>query len=107
VFRCDPGLPTGARVKKVQFTIDSFASYQCLYRRSGLTAAGAVIDETIGQISVTPTGGAPTRLSTTTITNGTIDNATYGYWLECGLPANDQGRLYGADVIYSISAANG
>jgi hypothetical protein len=107
VFRCDPGLPTGAKVKKIQFTIDSFATYQCLYRRSGLTAAGAETYETIGQVSVVSTGGVPTRLSTTAITNGTINNASYGYWLECSLPANDQGRLYGADVIYSISAANG
>lgn len=107
VFRCDPGLPTGARVKNVQFTIDSFATYQCMYRRSGLTAAGAATDETIGQVSVASTGGVPTRLSTTTITNGTINNATYGYWLECALPANDYGRLYGADVIYTITAAKG
>jgi len=95
VFRCDPGLPTGAKVKKVQFTLDSFATYQCLYRRSGLTAAGAESYDTIGQVSISSTGGVPTRLSTTTITNGTIDNANYGYWLECSLPANDQGRLYG------------
>lgn len=59
------------------------------------------------------TTGGIYRATTTSITNGTINNASYGYWLECrfdvayawGTPAAS--GLFGADVIYTISTANG
>jgi len=47
------------------------------------------------------------RLSTSTITDATIDNASYAYWLQCGLRADATSGIYGADVIYKISSTKG
>lgn len=51
----------------------------------------------------------PVRLTTTSITNATVDNANYAYLLQCELANPGVGivGIYGADVTYTISAANG
>jgi hypothetical protein len=109
VFRCDPGLLTGAHVTKVQFTFANPISpwdFYCNYVRSGLTVATATSFDVIAHAPEAPSGPV-VRVSTTAISNGTIDNSKYGYWLECQLPITANTGLYGADVIYTISAANG
>jgi hypothetical protein len=112
-FRCDPGAPTGAIVKKVQFTLrwggPPGSVWQCMYRRSGLTVSSAETANTIAHVP-DPGGvvGNPQfRQSTTAISYGTIDNANYGYWLECTIPDYYGSGIYGADVIYTITAAKG
>jgi hypothetical protein len=111
-FRCDPGVPTGAIVKKVQFTLrwggPPGSVWQCMFRRSGLTVASGGLPSDIGLVPNPGGGGsAPIRVTTTAITNGTIDNANYGYWLECSIPDYYGSGIYGADVIYTITAAKG
>jgi len=112
-FRCDPGLPTGAVVQKVQFTLrwdgPPGSVWQCQLRRSGLTPATADTASTIAHVP-DPGGsvnGIQFRQSSSAITNGVIDNANYGYWLECTIPDYYGSGIYGADVIYTITAAKG
>jgi hypothetical protein len=117
VFRCDPGLPTGAVVTKVQFTAllhQGFGVADCALRRSGLTTATATTAQDLGRVSFA--GGSTTgvvRLTDSSIVNATIDNANWGYWLECSFNGNfgwstaPYSGLYGADVTYTISAAKG
>ncbi len=121
VFRCDPGLPTGAVVKQVQFTAlmeqvtatQSAGVSSCALRRAGLTVASATTVQDLATVQFGAAGGV-VRLTDNSITNATIDNASWGYWLECTF--NDswpwdsitpRTGLYGADVIYTISAAKG
>ena len=118
VFRCDPGLPTGAVVKKVQFTalLDGFGfgMNDCALVRAGLTTAAATAQD-LGRVSFYPptTSGGVVQLTDSSIVNATIDNANWGYWLECSLSSSwswsstPSNGLYGADVIYTISAAKG
>lgn len=112
VFRCDPGLPNRAVVTKVQFTLrDADLDYRvhgCGLVRSGLTIATATSFEQLA--TVPDTFGAPgiVRPSDSTIEFGTIDNARFGYWLECVIAGDDPSvGIYGADVIYTISSTNG
>jgi hypothetical protein len=121
VFRCDPGLPTGAVVTKVQFTglqFDPTATGTgeglgtCALVRSGLTTATARTAQTLASASFGTSVGV-VRVTTSSITNATIDNANWGYWLQCaftwswGWPDTAHTGLYGADVIYTITAAKG
>jgi hypothetical protein len=117
VFRCDPGLPHGARVTKVQFTIYDNAAEagwgyidQCQLLRSGLTVATAQTYQVLGEVPATGDLATPgvVRYTDTTIDYATIDNTKFGYWLACHLESagNDVG-IFGANVIYSITAAKG
>jgi len=48
------------------------------------------------------------RLTDTTIQNATVNTNGYAYWLQCNLEVAGQSLgLYGADVFYTITAANG
>lgn len=121
VFRCDPGLPNGAVVKKVQFTVglrDNSGLVgvgQCALRRSSLAPATATQVQDLARVTPAVTGPTGTyRLTDSTITNATIDNSLYGYWLECEHVESWQWTatvpltgLYGADVIYTISSTKG
>ncbi len=97
---------------KVGFTLrDASIDYQvhgCGLVRSGLTIATAT---SFQQLATVPdTNGAPgiVRLADTSIQFATIDNTRFGYWLECAIAGdNPSVGIYGADVIYTISAANG
>jgi len=113
-FTCNPGLPTRAVVKKVQFSIwDGSGSSQmkfCGLYRSGLVGATS---ESIQELAAMPGTGiaqAPgfARLTDTTIKNAVVDNSKWAYWLQCNIEQAGQSLgLYGADVIYTISAVNG
>jgi hypothetical protein len=120
-FGCDPKLPTGATVKKVQFTVydaDNHTEVRyCGLFRSTLDLSGYPGEPTAEQIAqVSSTGFEEhtgySRKSTRAITFGSIDNTRWGYWFQCqinhdqyGAPAN--GGIVGASVTYTISAANG
>jgi hypothetical protein len=113
-FVCNPGLPHRAVVTKVQFSIwDGSGSSQvafCGLYRSGLAESGA---ETIEELAALPPTGiaeAPgfARLTDTSIQNATVDTKNFAYWLQCNLGQAGQSLgLYGADVFYRITAANG
>jgi hypothetical protein len=108
-FRCDPGLPNGAIVKQVQFTVSVYnltgEVANCALTRQGLqTTTVAEIDH-LASLPDPSTGNS--RLSTTTISFATIDNTRWAYWLECGLNGDGyEAGIIGADVIYKINATN-
>lgn len=114
-FVCNPGLPNRAVVTKVQFSIwDGSGSSQVAYcglYRSGLAAASS--SETIDELAASPPTGiaqAPgfARLTDTSIQNAAVATGSYAYWLQCNLGQAGQSLgLYGADVVYTITAANG
>lgn len=115
VFRCDPGVPNGAVVIKVQFTLfdgegGSAVAGPCDFVRSGLTTGGAASSQLLASVRATVNDPGTVRFTDTTIQYATINNASYGYWFECHLdPGDGYGKpgLYGADVIYTITAAKG
>lgn len=112
-FVCDPGLPNGAVVKRVQFTLldaDNGAAQRCGLWRSSLAPSTATTYQPIAELpsSDTATAGGPMRLSSSSITNATVDNTHFAYWLQCQLTDNSYHLgIYGADVIYAISSVNG
>jgi hypothetical protein len=116
VFRCDPGLPTGAVVKKVQFTalLDNGSGMgDCALRRAGLMPATAATVQDLGRVTFGGGPGTVFRLTDSSIDNPTIDSANWGYWLECSFnlvwpwDLTAASGLYGANVIYTITAAKG
>jgi hypothetical protein len=117
-FLCDPKLPDRAVVTKVQFTLRDAnfvgeVRYCALYR-SGLTTDKANTLQVIATVPETGIADAPgiVRKSTSSIAHGVIDNASWAYWLQCDIYFTDHTSeqlvgIYGADVVYQISAANG
>ena len=115
-FLCDPGLPNKAVVTKVRFTIfDNSVNGEvrnCALVRSGLTPTTAESLQVLASVPATGvpfySGGPPLRPSDTSISYATIDNANFAYWLQCEFSENTSALgLYGADVTYKITAANG
>ena len=110
---CDPNLPQGAVVQKVQFTVmdsDAGVARYCGLDRSGLAASTA---STVEQIALVPdsdshAAGGVARLSSSSISHATVDNTNHAYWLQCQLTDNTHWLgIYGADVIFTISSTNG
>jgi hypothetical protein len=101
-------------VTKVQFSIwegsgSSEVKFCGLYR-SGLAEAGSEVIQELAAVPPTGIAQAPgfARLTDTSIQNATINNNAFAYWLQCNLPQAGQSLgLYGADVWYTITAANG
>ena len=117
-FVCDPGLPTGAVVTKVQFTLmvpppGSSGTRKCGLERVGLSASSTPPAVVMGRVADSDTLAQPglVRLTDSTISHATVDNRRYAYYLQCQLYADpglpSYGRIYGADVIYTISASKG
>ena len=120
-FTCNPHLPQGAVVTKVQFTVsDRYYNSNvrfCGLVRTDLRVASAGQYQTLADLPETPLDASGTdvnRLVDAKIDHATIDNTRFAYWLQCQLNgAGDLGGgperigLVGADVIYQISAANG
>jgi hypothetical protein len=113
-FVCNPGLPHRAVVTKVQFSVwDGSGSSEvqfCGLYRSGLAESSS---ETVQELAAFPPTGiaqAPgfARLTDTSIQNATVNTNSFAYWLQCKLGQFGQSLgLYGADVVYTITAANG
>jgi hypothetical protein len=110
---CDPGLPNRALVTKVQFTvfdddINASVRYCALVRVAlGVTTAGNYVV----MAEVPSTGNAETpglvRPSATLIADPMVDHKRFGYFLQCQLDGFAPVGLYGANVIYTISAVDG
>lgn len=118
MFACDPGLPNKAIVTKVQFTLfDTNAGgavESCGLYRNGLEVAAATSSQAVATVTSTGVDAFPgfVRRTTTTISNATIDNSRYAYWLQCRISTHPyydyELRIHGANVIYKISSpANG
>jgi hypothetical protein len=115
-FLCDPHLPQGAVVTKVQFTLydnadDGNVQY-CGLNRAGLTIATMTSYQTLADVAPTGLTQRPgeVRRSTSTIHFATVDNTKYSYWLQCHLDVRTSSfnhGIFGADVVYQISATNG
>ena len=117
-FLCDPKLPDRAVVTKVQFTLRDAdfvgeVRYCALYR-SGLTVANATTEGVVATVPTTGYDVAPgiVRKSTSSIAFPVVDNASWAYYLQCQIHITDPTGyqligIYGADVVYQISAANG
>lgn len=113
-FTCSPGLPDRAVVTKVQFSIwDGSGSSQvrfCGLYRSGLTSLTADSYQELAALPGTGLAQAPgfARLTDTSIKNAAVDTTRFAYWLQCNLEQAGQSLgLFGADVVYTISATNG
>lgn len=113
-FTCNPGLPQRAVVTEVQFSIwDGSGSSEvkfCGLYRSGLSSASSEVVQALAQLPATGIAQAPgfARLTATSITHATVNTSSFAYWLQCNLEQAGQSLgLYGADVIYTISTANG
>ncbi len=118
IFRCDPGLPNKAIVINVDFTVrDNEWLYEirgCALVRSGLTTGSADAYQALASVPATGVGGLPgvARLTDSSVQFAAIDNTKYGYWLECEITgpqtySEPSLGIYGADVVYTISSANG
>lgn len=115
VVVCNPDLPQGALVTKVQFTVaDRSTTAQvdgCGLYRTDLRPSANPAAQELAAAPPTGVSAAPgvVRLVDTTIGKATIDHTRYAYWLQCrpggnglidGLP---QTGLRGASVSYRIS----
>jgi hypothetical protein len=114
-FVCAVDLPHKAVVTRVRFTLYDTAPVGALIRncglvRSGLTSATSATAQVLA--AVPSTTGAPgvIRLEDTTINYATVDNMNYVYYVQCEIDAYDyfnQLGIYGADITFKITAANG
>lgn len=112
-FLCDPHLPHRAVVTKVRFTVyDSSGLNElrwCALVRQGLSTAGSS-PVAIAEVAATGVDDEPgtVRSPDVTISDPTIDNNAYAYWLQCHITGGDDLiAIIGADVTYRISSANG
>jgi hypothetical protein len=116
-FECDPGLPNKAVVTRLRFTLldnDTFAEVRyCGLFRSGLTPADTTYDvlASFATTGMAHASATPVRLTKTVIAHATVDNTRWAYWLSCQINVpetnSNMAGIYGADVTYTISAANG
>ena len=117
-FVCDPNLPNGAVVTKVQFTLDDTSGdaevRQCGLDRVDLRKPTGGAVQVLASVAGTGVAALPgtARPTTTTIHHPTVDNTNYAYWLQCGFSAVGYVGgyavlgIYGATVIYKISGPN-
>lgn len=112
-FVCGVDVPNKAVVTRVRFTLfDSGAAdvRNCALVRVPLTTDLADNFEVMVAVPTTSTIGKE-RLSDTTISAATIDNMNFSYFLQCQITVSNniltaQG-IYGADITFKITAANG
>ena len=118
-FLCSAHLPHKAMVRRVRFTVkDTFDKIDVLYCalvRVPLSLTGQL--QVLAVMSSTGLAAEPgiLRLSDTSIGFATVDNANYAYYLQCQIYFDPSlvaiggayARIIGADVTYTISAADG
>ena len=110
-FVCNPNLPNKAVVTKVRFTLFDDKNggnvNDCALVRAGLTAATVDTTQVMAAFGTTNDSGLQ-RMSDTSISYPTIDNLNYAYYLQCQInPSGYNEGIYGADITYKITAANG
>ena len=109
---CAVDLPHKAVVTRVRFTLfqttDNGLVNDCDLVRAGLTTSNVQNAWVMASVPPSQNVGV-SRLTDTTINLATIDNMNYAYYLQCqlrGEPTQQEG-IYGADITYKITAANG
>ena len=115
-FVCDPNLPHNAVVTKVSFTVEDAhpqgdVRYCSLYRKSLNPVTADTLQNLMAEVPATVGVPLTVRLTDTTIEFAKVDNANFGYHLQCQLSevsthAEPLG-IFGAVVTYKITAANG
>jgi hypothetical protein len=112
-FRCNLTLPDGAKVTKAMASMhnsDSAGFVTCAVVRNRIDVPSAALDA-VALIDTAEAGSGDVVLSTTSITNGTIDNARYVYRISCvfasGADAITDLGVYGVSVTYTVTAAKG
>jgi len=110
-FQCDADIPNKATVTKVRFTVLNNGGmhgkiYYCYLGRTHLEPAS------VGSIDYLATVGSPTSAGAQRLVNNspllaTIDRSKYAYFLRCSISGTSDEGIYGADVTYTITAANG
>jgi hypothetical protein len=115
-YGCHLDLPHRSTVTRVRFSLYDNSSTAtidyCSLWRSPLAVSAAHQPEAMADVAATGYAETPgnVRRSDTTIQNATIDNLGYVYRLQCEIADPDTQKhtgMYGADVTYTISAANG
>jgi hypothetical protein len=111
-YVCNVDLPHKAVVTRVRFTLlDEISDADlrnCGLVRAGLTTATAEYAQLMAAVGATEQVGIQ-RLTDTTINYATVDNTNYAYYLQCQFFSfgNEHVGIYGADITYKITAANG
>jgi hypothetical protein len=112
-FSCSATIPDGAVVTRVDYAVkDSDATdnvVSCAMFRVNLLTSIGVDENMANQVSTTGSTGDQ-LLTDATISNATIDNASFAYLLQCFVEqsgTDSDAGLYGATVAYTISGANG
>jgi hypothetical protein len=104
-FACSVSLPNGAVVAKVQFTLfDNSASDAisfCGLFRNQLVPSAHGASQPVGTPPVPSGTPGYVRTGTSNITNATINNKAFSYWLQCqiGGGQDDKLRIVGASVV--------
>lgn len=113
VFRCNLALPDGATVTKATAAVhdaDSAGTITCAVARNRIDVP-TFNPDAVAQMGTAIAGSNDTVLSTTTISNGVVNNAHYVYRLSCamsgGVDAADSLGVYGGSVTYTTTAAKG
>lgn len=113
-LRCAVSLPHRATVTRVRFTLlDNSSSGTvgpCSLKRVGLAPTTATSEQTLASVPATDLNGfstTPVRLTDTSISFATVDNAKFAYWLQCPMNSSPLQGVIGADVAYTIDSANG
>ncbi len=107
LFRCSVAIPDGATVTAVNFAVrDTSATFSAdcdLWRTNTVTAIG-----TETQLATVATGAAAApgnvRISDTTITQPTIDNDTFAYFVQCDLGTDINTGVFSANLTYTTTA---
>lgn len=106
-FRCSASIPHNATVTSVSFHLRDSAGNSagpCEFSRS--SATGTVTN--LADVAVTSGTPNDTTLTDGSITSPVVDKSLFTYWAECDISGNaaDAG-VYGVNVTYTITAANG
>lgn len=118
-FFCTANLPHRAVVNRVRFTVkDSYEDIEvryCALIRTPLALTGAI--QVLGMVGATGLDASPgiVRRTDTSISFATIDNLNYAYSLQCQIAFGEHlagigtalAGIIGADVTFTITAANG
>jgi hypothetical protein len=109
-FVCNASLPHKAVVTRVRFTLFDNAEGNvnaCALVRVGLTTTTATTAQLMAAVGTTTNVGIQ-RLVDTTISYATVDNNNYAYYLQCQINTDYfvEG-IHGADIQFTITAANG